>query len=245
MPRLTSLFKVTGTMDDLTFYHSRTEGYLVRRTHRHDPEKVKNSPQFERTMENATEFGRVTKVAALLRRLMGYKFKSCGDARMTSRLISTLHQVMKKDRTSRRGHRSVGPGMTMPEGKEILLGVDLNKTYPLDQILRANRRVDLETGTIHIESVPNMLKWPSTATHVRFRSAWVRMDTTALEGDAVYTETELFGRGQLPSEITLIPERSPEGPGQDLLLLQVQFYIEEGQQAYDLTEGWAAGIVGV
>ena len=73
----------------------------------------------------------------------------------------------------------------------------------------------------------------------------MRLDTTALEGDAVYTETELFGRGQLPSEITLIPERSPEGPGQDLLLLQVQFYIEEGQQAYDLTEGWAAGIVGV
>lgn len=232
-------------MDDLTFYHSRTEGYLVRRTHRHDPEKVKNSPQFERTMENATEFGRVTKVVALLRRLMGSSFRACGDSRMTSRLISALHKVMKEDHTSTRGQRRVGPGLTVPEGKEILLGFDLNKTYPLDQILRANRRVDMETGIVRIESVPNMLKWPPTATHVRFSSAWVRLDTDALEGDAVHSETELFGRGQLPAEIALIPERSLEGSGQDLLLLQVQFYIQEGQQAYDLTEGWAAAVVGV
>ncbi len=245
MPRLKSLLKVTGTMDDLTFYHSRTEGYLVRRTHRHESEKVKNSPQFARTMENATEFGRVTKVAALLRRLMGSSFKSCGDARMTSRLIGALHKVMKEDRTSLRGQRRVGPGMTEQEGKEILLGFDLNKTYPLDQILRSNRGVNLETGVISIERATNMLQWPPTATHVRFKSAWVRMDTAGMEGDAVLSETELFEQGHLPADITLTPERTPEGPGQDLFLLQVQFHIQEGQKVYDLNVGRAAGIVGV
>ncbi len=232
-------------MDDLTFYHSRTDGYLVRRTHRHDSEKVKNSPQFERTMENATEFGRVTKVAALLRRLMGNSFKACGDARMTSRLISTLHKVMKEDKTSNRGQRMVGPGLAEPEGKEILLGFNLNKNYPLDQILHAKPMVDLKTGVIRIKTVHDMLQWPRTATHVLFRSAWVRLDTTAREGDAVRTATVLFEREQFPADIALIPERSPDGPGQDLLLLQVQFYIQEGHKAYDLNEGWACAVVGV
>ncbi|MCF8239549.1 MAG: hypothetical protein K9I85_15410 [Saprospiraceae bacterium] len=245
MPRLKSLLKVTGTMDDLTFYHSRTEGYLVRRTHRHDAEKVKNSPNFERTMENATEFGRVTKVATLLRRLMGNSFKSCGDARMTSRLISTLHKVMKEDKTSTRGQRMVGPGMSELEGKEILLGFDLNKNYPLDQILHAKPVVDLVTGVIRIKTDPNLLQWPPTATHVLFRSVWVRLDTAAMKGDAVRTETDLFERDQLPTDIALNPERSPEGPGQDLLLLQVQFYIQEGPKAYDLNEGRACAVVGV
>ena len=245
MPRLKSLLKVTGTMDDLTFYHSRTEGFLVRRTHRHEPEKVKKSPQFARTMENASEFGRVAKAAGLLRQLMGPSFKSCGDARMTSRLISTLHKVMKEDRTSTRGQRMVGPGMAEPDGKEILLGFDFNMTYPLDQILRANQNIDLETGVIRIETAPNMLKWPPTASHLRLSSAWVRLDTLALEGDAVRSETDLLERGNLPTDIALIPERSPEGPGHDLLLLQVQFYIQEGPKVYDLNVGRACGVVGV
>ncbi len=245
MPRLKSLLKVTGTMDDLTFYHSRTEGYLVRRTHRHDSEKVKNSPQFARTMENASEFGRVTKVAALLRRLMGSNFKSCGDARMTSRLISALHKVMKEDKTSVRGQRMVGPGLAELAGKEILIGFDLSKNYPLDQILHTKPMVDLVAGIIRIEPAPNMLTWPTAATHVRFSSAWVRLDTAAMEGDAVHTETDLFEREQLSADIALVPEHSPEGLGQDILLLQVQFYIQEGQKVYDLNEGRACAVVGV
>ena len=245
MPRLKSLLKVTGTMDDLTFYHSRLEGYLVRRTHRHDAEQVKNSPQFQRTMENATEFGRVTRVAALLRRLMGDSFRSCGDARMTSRLISTLHKVMKEDKSSIRGHRMVGPGLVEQEGKEIFLGFDLNKNYPLEQILHTSPLADLETGVIRIKTDPNRLQWPLSATHVLFRSAWVRMDTAAMEGDVVHSETELFERGNLPADIALNPERSPEGPGHDLLLLQVQFYILEGPKVYELNEGRACGVVGV
>ncbi len=232
-------------MDDLTFYYSRTDGYLVRRTHRHDSKKVKTAQNFERTMENATEFGGVAKVAALLRRSMGSKFRSCADARMTSRLISTFHKVMKEDRISGRGKRTVVNGLTEPEGKAILMGFNLNKSYPFNQILRANKSVDLETGHIQIEAVPNMFHWPPTATHVLCRSARVRLDMDKMEGETILTETGLIDRKQPPVNIELAPEIQPSGSGQDVLLLQVQFYIQEGDKAYELSEHWAGCVVGV
>ncbi|MBP6184149.1 MAG: hypothetical protein KA479_04360 [Saprospiraceae bacterium] len=243
MPRQKSHLKITGTIDDLTYYHS-PHGYLIRKTARHDPEKVRTLPSFQRTRENASEFGQVTKTAAHLRALMGEPFLKCGDMSFTSRLISILHKVMKSDPQSVKGERTVTLGLQDPAGQQLLTGFELHREKKLSDILQQKIHADAATGTIHIPSYSS-LKWPPSATHIKWTSAWIRPDPNREEGHVIITHTEPIALTATPTPLELNPATPLPGSGTTILLLHIQFFTKQGTELLALQENRCAQALAV
>ena len=127
----------------------------------------------------------------------------------------------------------------MPEGKEILRGRPQQDLSP-DQILRQSEGRPGDGDHPH-ESVPN-IKWPDG--HPCPVPRVPGCDWTRLPWKGMQCGNRTLRTRAAPSEITLIPNDHLRGRARTRSCPGTQSYIEEGQQAYDLTEGQAAGIVG-
>jgi hypothetical protein len=66
MAKNKSLFKIEGTLDNVTFYKS-ADGYFVRTKGGVSKNRIMNDPAFVRTRENGSEFGRSASSGKLLR----------------------------------------------------------------------------------------------------------------------------------------------------------------------------------
>ena len=70
MAKNTSLFKVEGTLDNVTFYKS-ADGHFVRTKGGVSKSRILNDPAFIRTRENGAEFGRSAGAGKMLRMASG------------------------------------------------------------------------------------------------------------------------------------------------------------------------------
>ena len=119
--------KISGTFDDLSFYHS-VFGWLVRRKGGPDRRQFKTSPAFARSRENSAEFTTCARVAAAVRRLV----LACThqkDQTLYHRLIKLMRLLANDDRSSLRGMRDPQKGMQAMQGqarlKEFKISGDL------------------------------------------------------------------------------------------------------------------------
>ncbi len=244
MPRQKGIHKLTGTIGDLTYYES-PHGYLVRRTARHDPDKIKNAPNFQGTRNNAEEFGHVAKAAGQLRRLMGSVFQDSGDTSMTSRLMSVLHKVMKEDVLHPSGERRVFHSLQHPAGQRLLYGFELNATKPLSTVYKGDYEADTRTGIIRIPFHKRYLKVPPTAKYVQFTSAWIRPDLEKKKGHVVITRMEPISLTHAQDSLEIIPDKSLPGKTAAILLLHIQFYRKNRDVLEALQENRCGQVVGV
>ncbi len=121
MARQKGLIKLTGPIGDVSFYKTAEDGYLARTKGGVDGDRIKNSPEFQRTRENGAEFGRAGAAAKLLRQAFRALIANASDSRMASRLTAEMVKVVKADATSARGERNILDGET-----ELLRGFDFN-----------------------------------------------------------------------------------------------------------------------
>ena len=126
MARQNGILKVTGKLDDLSFYKSK-EGYLVRTKGGVPKERIQNDPAFVRTRENGAEFGQSAYAGKLLRVAVRNMLLNAGDSRVTSRLTQVMSKVKNYDVTSARGDRKVSIGLTDDAAKALLKGFNFNK----------------------------------------------------------------------------------------------------------------------
>ena len=99
MAKLSSLFKIEGTLDGMTFYKGK-DGYLVRTKGGISKSRIQNDPAFIRTRENGTEFGHVAKSGKTLRQALTPLLADVKDGRLVSRLTKTLNLVKNADNVS-------------------------------------------------------------------------------------------------------------------------------------------------
>jgi hypothetical protein len=67
MTRQKGVFKFNWSNGGVSFYKTAEDGYLARQKGGVDAERIKNSPEFERTRENGAEFGRAGVASKILR----------------------------------------------------------------------------------------------------------------------------------------------------------------------------------
>ena len=65
MARQNGILKITGKLDDLSFYKSK-DGFLVRTKGGVSKDRINNDPAFVRTRENGTEFAESAYAGKLL-----------------------------------------------------------------------------------------------------------------------------------------------------------------------------------
>src|SRR5688500_19337346 len=108
MPKQAGIFKITGTMDDVSFFKT-SDGYLVRKKTSVNAARIQSDPAFQRTRENIAEFTRAGQAASLLRNAVKTLFGVRSDKRAGARLVSRMFRVLKTDH-NRRGERTVAGG---------------------------------------------------------------------------------------------------------------------------------------
>ena len=171
MARQKGIIKLKGSIGDITFYKTK-DGYLAREKGGIDKERFQNDPKFQRTRENAAEFGRAGKASKTLCSAIRPVLNKTQDSGMISRLVREMMKVIKADATSDRGLRNVLDGELV-----LLQGFDFNVNAPLGTTIYApyTKQIDRLNGD-GIVNVPSFvpeaqLMAPRGTTHYRFVTA--------------------------------------------------------------------------
>lgn len=166
MARQVGTFKIDGTIGDLTFYRQGGE-YLIRSKGGVSGDRIKNDPNFQRTRENGSEFGEAAKQGKLIRQAFRAFVDKVSDGRVTSRLTSTLVQVVQSDTTNPRGERKVKAGnLALLKGFEF----DRKTSFSGTVLAAISTSIDKATGTseVSLTVVPKSdIVYPNGATHFK------------------------------------------------------------------------------
>jgi hypothetical protein len=238
MAKYKSLFKVEGTLGEVTFYKG-ADGYYVRSKGGVSKNRILNDPNFARTRENLTEFGQTARSGKLLRQSINSLLADAKDSRVTSRLTKVLSQVKNEDTSSARGQRQVALGMATAMGKAWLKGFNFNSRAPLDSVLQAQYSLDTATGTV---SMPNLVPLqqvaaPEGATHLSFSAGFLNLDFEDGSNDLQLSNVVNLPINATATSVDLIPAAPATGTGQSCYFLKVAFFQEVNGIQYPLNNG--------
>lgn len=238
MPRQSSLIKINGTLEDLTFFKSE-DGHMVRMKGGVNGDRIKNDPAFARTRENMQEFAEMGQSGKLIRTSLRSIISNGADHRCSSRLVKILSQVLKEDTTSSRGERKVGIGLSTPEGKAKIQGFNFNIKSVLTQVFKSVFIIDEPTGKVMIgDFIPQQdLLFPTGATHCSLECGWANIDFTTNEVKSSTSPESQYIIDLTSNNVILTPTIAPSGSGITFFVLKVSFLQELNGQLYPLKNG--------
>jgi hypothetical protein len=238
MAKQIGIIKTQGTLDDLTFSKTK-DGYLVRKRTSLDGSRISSDPNFQRTRENNSEFGKAAKAGKLLRNAIRNQLQNAKDFRVVSRLTKEMMKVIKADSTSSRGLRNVIDGET-----EMLQGFDFNINAKLSTTLYApfTAGINRATGalTVDIPSfIPaNSIAAPVGTTHFKIVSAAADVD---FENETFATDNKstaiLPWDASATAALNLANAVTAASTHPLFLLLGIQFFQEVNGTFYPLKSG--------
>jgi hypothetical protein len=238
MAKQRGMFKVEGTVDEVTFYKSK-DGFLLRQKGGVSAERMASDPAFARTRENQQEFSRAGKAGKVMRNAIRPLLVNVGDRLLVSRLFTQMMKVVKADATSDRGQRNVLDGEL-----ELLEGFEFNEAGKLSQTLFAPyaASIDRVSGTLSI-AVPafvplNMLVAPSEATHYQIVSAGGFIDFEGGSNGIATDSTAILPIGSDPGAAVNHSFTAGANSTQPLfLVLGISFYQQVNGKDYSLKNG--------
>jgi hypothetical protein len=130
MARQIGNIRLTGTIDDLTFYYHPDDGYLAKKKTSHAREKVLSSPGFARTRKNAAEFTETIFSAQLIRLAFAKLIDGIADGKLSSRMNGVISGIVKSDSIHDLGKRQLTFGDLSP-----LVGFQFNCKLCLNDVL--------------------------------------------------------------------------------------------------------------
>lgn len=238
MARQKSIFKIAGTIGDITFYKSK-DGYLVREKGGVDGKRFRTDPNFQRTRENSSEFGRAGKAGKVLRTSLRGLLKNVADYRMTSRLTQQMMRVIQLDETSVRGQRNVIDGET-----ELLEGFDFNQNAKLGTcfFVPYQLHLDRSTGQAQIQTeafVPSeAIAAPVGASHFKIVSATSAVDFEAGSFVTIEKSTPLLAWDHQETAALNLDNSLSSGLSQPIFyVLGILFFQEVNGEMYPLKNG--------
>ena len=176
MAKQKGIIKLEGTIGDITFYKSK-DGFLAKGKGGIPADRIANDPNFQRTRENGSEFGRAGKAGKVLRNAIRALLQNASDRLVVSRLTTQMVKVIQEDSINPRGLRNVIDGEA-----ELLQGFEFNINGKLGTTLYApfTGTIDRVAGTLEADIpsfVPaNMIAAPRGTTHFKIISAGAEVD---------------------------------------------------------------------
>lgn len=232
------IFKITGTIGDVTFYKSK-DGYLVREKGGIDAKRIANDPAFQRTRENGMEFGRAGKAGKILRAALRPLLTNVKSTTMASRMTQIMMKVIQADTVSQRGLRNVIDGEA-----ELLTGFDFNELGALATTMHApyTASINRVTGEMSVTIDPfvplDMITAPQGTTHFKITSGGAEVDfeqgafTNAQESTAVLPHSA--AATSLITHTISLPANSTKPL---FLALGIEFYQDINGSMYALKNG--------
>lgn len=238
MAKQKGIVKLRGSINGITFYKTQ-DGYLARESGGVDRNRIAKDPAYQRTRENASEFGHCGRSSALLIRAFRCILRKSIDNRAISRLVKQLFRVIQADQTSLRGYRNVDDGEL-----GFLLGFEFNAkssftgsffTPITTAVNRVSGEITLDIGAF----VPmDMVVAPSGTTHYKIISAGGAVDFVSNSFVTTHTETvpllfDMVATAPI-QHVNTIPANSLHSL---FLVVGLVFYQEVGGELYALNNG--------
>jgi hypothetical protein len=209
-----------------------------------DRKRIARDPAYQRTRENASEFGNASAPGGLLRRALQPLLHKNADGSLPSRLTAAMTAIAKTDLIHTRGNRRVAAG-NLP----LLKGFALNGNARLDVIFPApiETRKNLLQGLIDT-SIPSfvpadMIAFPPGATHFSIVNAVITLDFGKKEWRRDIQKTALMSLEAVTNPIQLL--HHTDNSDQDALVhvLGIEFFQELNGAFYILKNGGYNGLV--
>lgn len=190
MAKQLDLYKLKGTIGDLTFYKTK-DGYMVRSRGGVAKERIATDPKFQRTRENGAEFGRAGATGKIIRTAFKNILKQAADGRVVSRLVTSVMDVMKTDTVSARGLRQIIHGdMGLLQGFNFNVNAVLESVFTGAYHITVNRTAGNALLAVPAYIPDKDVKFPVAATHCKLVASGgvINFETGAvaisdLEGD--------------------------------------------------------------
>lgn len=225
MPKIKSILgRINGTMDEVSFYQSKGESY-VRRKGGVSGERIASDDGFAETRLNNAEFGHIAKMGKLLRNGIKPFIKASADSEVVFRMTKLMSQVRNLDVTHEKGGRTVETGISTLGGKEILKGFEFNQKAPMGVVMVKPFNLNPATGVVTIPGLMAKadLESPDGATHVRFQSAWMKVDFGSGNSETEYSNDALIPLNSVAGDVMLTPVAVPAGAGTSFFVLAIRF----------------------
>lgn len=202
-------------------------------------DRIKNDPAFERTRENAAEFGRAGKAAKFLRSIFRDVTINAKDKITQARLVKVTSRIIAADPVNERGARTVNNGDLLQ-----LLGFNFNvKAGIADSLfvrcpLNYNRVTGEVTVTIPAFVPRNMVQQARGTTHFRIVAA-----AAAVNFDTEQYQYAMQGTPELPyttdpTQATTLTLTLPANSTDTVVaVLGIEYYQRVNSRSYALKSG--------
>lgn len=194
MPRQIGLIKLEGTMGDLTFYkgkgaNGKTEA-LAKTKGGVSSERIATDPNYQRTRENNSEFGRTASFAKAIR-LAFNRFSKGTQAE----LVAILRELLNNDTTSARGERAFENVTNFDK----LRGFSFNPDAKYSEVVLGGK---INVGTVNATEfnfifTEGVLVAPEGATHYKLVASGAVIDR------ATASVVSLFSPATPPTEVAI------------------------------------------
>jgi len=238
MARQKGILKLEGTIAEYTFYKT-AKGYFAREKGGVSSARIANDPNFRRTRENCSEFGRAGKAGKLFRTVFRELSVHSSDSSISNRLTKLMLKVIQADATNVRGQRNVIDGEA-----ELLKNFEFNNLSQLNTTLLAPYTVTMNrvTGIMEIafnSFIPEtMIKAPEGATHYKLQTAGAAIDFENEDYEIdIATSNEQIINAVNTAPITLTTNVTAATTRPLFMLLGIEFFQEVNGKMYPLKNG--------
>ncbi|GGG52132.1 hypothetical protein [Bizionia arctica] len=183
MARQRGIFKISGTIGDINFFITTGKGFLRKAGGGFNGEKIRTSPRFVRVRENASEFGKSSRLKKQFRLALMPFFHGIKNKPFHSKMMQLFLEMKDLDPVSRRGERHANQGLQTARGKRLLKQYVFTRNSALLSGIYSDASFDWNTQQLTIKDFnASHFKTPKSATHIGITLGVLDFDFENLEG---------------------------------------------------------------
>lgn len=248
MARQVGLLKLVGTLGDISFYKA-VYGYLARSKSGVDRKTILTDPRFQRTRENAFEFGRGAKSGKLVRDAFRPFVQNANDSMTVQRLTQKMMKVLQSDTINERGMRTVSQGeLSLLKGFDFNINANLDTTIQTGFEAKFDRVAGAASLDLNTHFPKRDIKAPDGATHYKVLIGVAALDFDELHFQVSMDTSEMFAYNNSPiPATTLTASLSTNETRRVIMVFGIMFYQMVNGENYALKDKVfnALGVVGV
>jgi hypothetical protein len=238
--------RLKGKLGDLSFYHHKQYGYLVRLKGGPTKHMIATSPQFERTRENASEFALAAAAGKLIRQAVLMATGLKGDSNVTQRLTGLLVTLGKTDFANTRGSRNPVAVFDEPDSRLLLCSFPFYTSKPISATYCGKITCHTSTGSIIFPELlsSEFFRTPKGATHVQIKAAIAVLDFDNRSYTICQAPVYTARLENTMPQADFVCDLQSVGSGYRIGILSITFLQEKNEELYLLTDGMSLGVVG-
>lgn len=239
MAKQTGIIKLKGTIGGVTYYETKIAGHLARTA---GGGFSKGSKHKERTMENASEFGRCSKIKKAFRIALAPFLCVRKDGELHGRMVQLFTRLKDMDRVNSRGNRRVGAGIETPRGLQLFRDFAFTPSCNVMEVLAASVDFDFTSRILRVTNFDiRAVKFPAGATHMALTLGLLHFDFDTLAYRLKNSAPLYMDKNNSATSFEMNVDL-PDVEGTAVAVLGMKFY-QEVESSYYLFKG--ANAVGV